>query len=263
MNKFFNPTNKKRFNKDGFVILENFISPNQVEKIKQKVYELYEWEIKKGKDYKYVFDKTNKTKRIWNLVNKSSIFRNLIQNKELNQFMEWIFDRKTKHQKYYLSSFQASILQPGSSRQKIHIDTQVPDPLPPWPMKANSIWMIDDFTEQNGSTEVIPGSHKFKYKPKSKDRKRKVKLCTGKKGSIILTHGNLWHNAGSNKSKKDRMCLFGSFAASYAKEISNEEDHSLVIDKHTLSKASPFLKKILGVGQGIRGGALVKPKIRD
>ena len=51
------------------------------------------------------------------------------------------------------------------------------------------------------------------------------------------------------------MCLFGSFAASYAKEISNEEDHSLVIDKHTLSKASPFLKKILGVGQGIRGGS--------
>ena len=31
-------------------------------------------------------------------------------------------------------------------------------------------------------------------------------------------------------NQKDRMCLFGSFAASYAKEISNE-DHSLVIDK--------------------------------
>ena len=42
--------------------------------------------------------------------------------------MEWIFDRKTKHQKYYLSSFQASIPQPGSSRQKLHIDTQIPDP---------------------------------------------------------------------------------------------------------------------------------------
>ena len=39
--------------------------------------------------------------------------------------------------------------------KKLHIDTQIPDPLPPWPIKANSIWMIDDFTEQNGSTEVI------------------------------------------------------------------------------------------------------------
>ena len=263
MNKFLNPKNKKKFLKDGFVILENFISPSKANKLKQKVYEIYNWERKIGKEYKYVYDKTNKTKRVWNLVNKSSLFRNLIQNKEINLFMDWIFDRKTKHQKYYLSSFQASILQPGSSRQKLHIDTQVPEPLPKWPIKANSIWMLDDFTKENGATEVIPGSHKFYFKPKFKDRNRKVKLCTGKKGTVIITHGALWHNAGSNKTDKDRMCLFGSFAASYAKEISNEEDHSIVIDKFTLKRSSPFLKKILGVGQGIRGGAMVKPRFRD
>ena len=59
------------------------------------------------------------------------------------------------------------------------------------------------------------------------------------------------------------MCLFGSFAASYAKEISTEENHSVVIDNFTLKKSSPFLKKILGVGQGIKSGAMLKPRFRD
>ena len=41
MNKFFNPTNKKKFNRDGYVVLENFISPEKANKLKKKVYELY------------------------------------------------------------------------------------------------------------------------------------------------------------------------------------------------------------------------------
>ncbi len=82
--------------------------------------------------------------------------------------MEWIFDRKTPHQKYFLSSFHANILGPGCPKQKLHIDTPVPEPLPDWPIKANSIWMLDDFTILNGATEVVPKSHKLKFKPKKK-----------------------------------------------------------------------------------------------
>ena len=65
----------------------------------------------------YRFDKNNK--RVWNLINKSIEFRKLIQNKHVNKFMEWIFDRKTPHQKYFLSSFHANILGPRMSKAKI------------------------------------------------------------------------------------------------------------------------------------------------
>mgnify|MGYP001160909461 FL=1 len=264
MNKHFNQTNKKKFDRDGYVILYNLISKKTINKIKSKVYELYEWESKKGKSYIYKFDKSKKTKRVWNLINKSALFRNLIQNKEVNNFMEWIFDRKTVHQKYFLSSFQANILEPGADIQKLHIDTPVPEPLPSWPIKANSIWMIDDFTTDNGSTEVLPKSHKFKFKPNKMDNKnKKIIKCIGPAGSVIITHGALWHRAGGNKSNENRLALLGSFAASYAKEISNEEDQSKVVDEFTIKRSTPFLKKILGFGHGIKEGSLIKPKIRD
>ena len=124
--------------------------------------------------------------------------------------------------------------------------------------------MLDDFNENNGATEVFPGSHKFRFKPKKKDDKnKKIKKCIGSAGSVIITHGALWHRAGSNNSTKNRLALLGSFAASYAKEIASEEDQSLIIDNFTLKKSSRFLKKILGVGQGIKKGSLHLPRHRD
>ena len=54
------------------------------------------------------------------------------------------------------------------SKAKIHIDTPCPEPLPEWPIKANSIWMLDDFNILNGSTEVLPKSHKLNLNLKKK-----------------------------------------------------------------------------------------------
>ena len=264
MKKFFNTKNKKIFSKYGYVILRNVISKKKSKILKRKVLELYEWEKKNGKSYNYKFDKNNKTKRVWNLVNKSKEFREIIQNKEVNLFMNWIFDRKTDHQKYFLSSFQANILLPGCSKQKLHIDSPLPEPLPEWPIKANSIWMLDDFNINNGATEVLPKSHKLKFKPKKKDDKNKnIIKCIGGAGSVIITHGALWHRSGENLSSEKRIALLGCFAASYAMEIANEENHSKIIDKFTLKKASPFLKKILGVGHGLKAGSRIIPKNRD
>ena len=87
MKKFFNTKNKKIFSRYGYVILRNVISKKKSKVLKRKVLELYESERKNGKSYNYKFDKNNKTKRVWNLVNKSKEFREIIQNKEVNLFM--------------------------------------------------------------------------------------------------------------------------------------------------------------------------------
>lgn len=60
--------------------------------------------------------------------------------------------------------------------------------------------------------------------------------CLGKPGSVLIIHGALWHRAGANKSKVNRVGLLGSFAASYAREIANEENQSRIIDKFTKKK---------------------------
>jgi len=250
---------KKTFDKDGCVIIKNLLSVDKVQLIRKRVIELAEKEKDSGEAYIYSFDKSGKTQRVWNLTNKDEIFRDILEIEVIDDFMNYIFDRKTQHQKYFLSSYQANILQPGSIRQKLHIDTPVPEPLPEWAIKANTIWFLDDFTELNGATEYIPGTHKLRYKPTSKDDEdaKVIKAC-GPAGSVLISHGALWHRAGANNSGSPRVALLCSMAASYALEIAHEEDQSLIISQKVIDGLSDKVKRIIGVGHGIKVGALIQ-----
>ncbi len=254
---------KNEFSENGCVLIPNLISAEHVQLLRNKVLELAEHEASQSEADIYAFDKSGKTQRVWNLVNKHQIFRDLFDIDLIDDIMNWIFERKTTHQKYFLSSFQANVIHPGADKQRLHIDTPVPEPLPPWPIKANTIWLLDDFTETNGATEYLPGSHKYSYKP-TDVHERESSLCKacGPAGSVLVIHGALWHRAGANVSFNPRIGLLCSYAASFAREIASEEDHSIVIDRNVIDNASTRLRTILGVGHGIKSGAQVMPADR-
>ena len=249
---------KQSFDSDGFYLWKNFIPTKRAQDLRNIVLDMASFEQEAGDSYFYPFDAERLTQRVWNLTNKSSQFRAILEIDELNDFMNYVFYRKTHHQLFHLSSFQANILYPGAKQQKLHIDTPFPEPLPPWPAKANSIWLLDDFTEINGATELVKGSHKYSDKPNSVDDPRIIlSRATGPKGSVLFTHGNLWHRAGANNSAEPRVAILCSFAASYMKEIASEEDQSLIIDTEIKNQASERLKAILGIGHGLKDGAFV------
>jgi len=249
---------KLNFNDLGYCIETNALSRYRAEELRALVLDMALYEKKKGNSYIYRFDPSGNTQRVWNLTNKSSEFRKLLEEDLLYEMMEFIFDRPTSHQLFHLSSFQANVIHPGAPRQKLHMDTPFPEPVPPWPAKANSIWMLDDFTELNGATEVVPRSHKLDYKPKPENDTDSIcKKVIGTKGSVIFTHGNLWHRASANESETTRVGLLCSFAASYIKEIGSEEDQSLVVNKKIKVESSERLKNILGIGHGLKDGAFI------
>lgn len=249
---------KSEFEKNGICVIENVLSPEQITIVKEAVWKLAAHEKEMGSAHFY--DPASAAQRIWNLINKDEIFREIIQLPIIMDAMDWLFDRDTPHQKYYLSSFQAHILYPGAQKMKLHIDTPVPEPLPEWIIKANTIWVLDDFSANNGATEFIPGSHKWKHKPKAEDQNRDDVISYNvPAGSVMLTHGALWHRGGANLTQSPRCCLLGSFAASYAREIANEENYSEVLAKTIADNASDNLKRILGSEHGIRPGSQTPP----
>ena len=217
---------------NGFFVINNFLNDYLVAQIKDIVVKLEEEEVKINKNYIY----SDKVHRVWNLINKNTIFQDVITNETLLKIMDKIFDRKTHHQKFFLSSFQSTCVQPGAIAQALHIDTPVPDPLPLWEIKANSIWLLDDFTELNGATEVIPGSHKFGRRPVNNNIEdhRGLQKIIAPSGSLIIFSGYLWHRAGHNVSNHNRRALLGSFASSAFREISSEED---IVRKSLLNPA--------------------------
>ena len=249
-----NNIQKQKFIEDGFLLLENFISPILCTHLKSIINSLSNSEINLGISHLY----DSHLQRVWNLISKDKIFREIIIDERILGIMNWIFDRDTLHRKFLLSSFQANIIGPGGKKQVLHIDTPVPDPVPSWPLKANTIWCLDEFTEYNGATIVVPGSHRFLRRPNLSDdqsiENQVTIICPS--GSILITHGALWHCSGENKSHSPRIALLGSFAASYTREISSEEDYSKVIPSYLLPELNGELINILGLDLGIKPGAL-------
>ena len=102
---------------------------------------------------------------------------------------------------------------PGSSSNgSVHVDDGrffVP-PLPEMPYMINTMWMITDFTEENGATRIAPFSHKARQKPPPYVRSTDPFMipATGRRGSVLLWHGNTWHaQAGNTTADSQRWSI--------------------------------------------------------
>jgi ectoine hydroxylase-related dioxygenase (phytanoyl-CoA dioxygenase family) len=91
--------------------------------------------------------------------------------------------------------------QPGAPQGGLHADWPlgaVPQPWPRWPMLFQTMWMLTDFTADNGATRIVPGSH-LSGRPPSNDIKYvHERPAVGKKGSVLIWHGGTWHGNGAN-----------------------------------------------------------------
>ena len=98
---------------------------------------------------------------------------------------------------------------PGAPAQALHVDSagsfnQVPDV--PW--MINTIWMLTDFTIENGATGVVPMSHRSRRKSPPADLDpSSIRPVAGRAGSVMLWHGGAFHIARANTSDQIRVGL--------------------------------------------------------
>ena len=137
-----------------------------------------------------------------------------------------------------LSAMLAINLHPGETVQDWHMDDNHIDiPLPHPPYGVSTFWTIDAMTEENGATEIIPGSHKCTDRqiadidqqaimnPEGRDvnidpkpRADAIK-ATMPAGSLMVAKGTLWHRGGANKSDKPRLIVTPQYCPGWARQL--------------------------------------------
>lgn len=106
---------------------------------------------------------------------------------------------------YLLSANLAVNLRPGESVHQLHHDDGFyPLARPRRALSVSTVWAIDDFTRDNGATEVIPGSHLWGDELPSADDPRLLALEMPA-GSVVVFAGTLWHRAGANGTSRARL----------------------------------------------------------
>ncbi len=111
-----------------------------------------------------------------------------------------------------LGSLNSRIVRPGDEAQEWHGD--VPDQLQRHgaPVMMNTLWMLDDVSEANGATRIVPGSHRAlrRHPPEGIEVKFAHQL-SAPAGSVLAFNGQCWHAGGANRTDRNRHVLFGHY----------------------------------------------------
>ena len=114
--------------------------------------------------------------------------------------------------RFKLSSLNARSANPHSAEsQPLHVDAgALPDEAGYW--VCNTVWLLDDFTTENGALRVVPGSHRSGQRPQDAlaDPRRPHPdevLVTGRAGDLVVMNSHLWHGGTANRTDRRRLAL--------------------------------------------------------
>lgn len=217
--------------RDGFVIIENLVNEQQLERLRE---ESRLWLDKPGRNS---FE-GERTQRLYGLPEKCRGADDFIVHPLILAHL----DRLLKPN-YLLSQAQVINILSGSPAQPLHTD----DGFYPWPspkpvLSVATVFAIDDFTEDNGATVAIPGSHLWGEGRFPTDSDLRVKAVMPA-GSCILFLGNLWHGGGENYSGESRMAFTGQYCEPY---LRTQENYFLSVSKDTAAAVSEDMRRLLG-----------------
>ena len=195
----------------------------------------------------------DRSQRIWNLLVKGDIFPELIENPTVLRLVRAILG-----QDCVLSDCSAPSVGPNTEGGAWHVDVplgQLPEPLPDFPLTTQNAFMLDDFTEENGATRLVPGSHKTRRKPgwqKHGGRQVNEIALTGPAGSLALWLSNTWHRHGPNSTDHPRRAVLAYYCRSWVKPFT---DFRALIPPEQASRYSSLARYLMGFSSNppIRG----------
>ena len=144
-----------------------------------------------------------------------------------------------------VSSLSSIAIGPGERAQPIHADDQViPLTKPHVATVCNSMWALTDFTEENGATRIIPGTHLLDHSPEYGTHYDSIP-AEMEKGSVLVWHGSLWHGGGENRTGERRYGIAMNYCAGWVRQ---QENQQLGVPLGTIASFPPRLRELCGFG---------------
>jgi ectoine hydroxylase-related dioxygenase (phytanoyl-CoA dioxygenase family) len=236
-----NDQHKRELAETGFTVLEDYMGAALLENMRARVDQLLEEE---GAAAGSEFKTEENARRLANLVDKGEVFREAIARPEMLALVESVLGDDFK-----LSSLNMRSANPNSSSvQPFHIDMGL---LPDEKGYAacNCVWMLDDFTQENGALRVIPGSHNWGKKPQNELADPYAShplelLVTGRAGTVVVMNAHAWHGGTANTTDKERRALHSFFCRH---DIPQQQYQKKLLSPKTQAALTGKLRKILAI----------------
>src|SRR6516165_64795 len=215
----------------GYFVVEGLLTPEQVARARDEL----EPELAATPNGRNSFE-GRRTRRVYALFGKIRSF----DEPATSPLVLGVLDRVLGH--YQFSAPVAIDIGPGEAAQVLHRDDNVyPLPRPHPAVVVNTMWALDDFTEANGATCVLPGSHLDPGDQPPAGSPRMV--ATMPAGSMMMYVGSLWHGGGANTTDRPRLGVIVEYVASWLRP---QENHLLAVPPEVARDLPERLQELLG-----------------
>jgi ectoine hydroxylase-related dioxygenase (phytanoyl-CoA dioxygenase family) len=225
----------------GYIILHDLLGDDQVAALSGRFDELV---AEEGDRAGIEVHQEAGTARLANLVNKGAVFDVCWSHPRLLATVAYIYDWRP----FKLNSLNARAALPGQGHQRLHADSNPPE-VPGVYQNCNSIWMLDDFTERNGATRIVPGSHLWGKLPgdvmsdPTEPHPDEI-LLLGRAGTLAIFNAHLWHGGTKNTTDKLRRSVMGGFVPREAVQQTVQRDSLSAATLSRLSEAQKYLLEV-------------------
>lgn len=224
----------EHYERDGYVIFENILDEDHIAKIRRA---LEPHLVKRGRNNFEGF----RSHRVYALVEKDpDVFGALMAHPLALSFVERELGRSC-----LLSAMLAIQLLQDETVQDWHCDDeQITVPRPRPAMGVSAFWSVDDTTEENGATEIIPGSHLWgpDVPRPTGDHPDRIKAVMPS-GSLMIAKGTLFHRGGANQTDKPRLIITPQYCPGWARPL---ENMTLAVSQETVSNRPKRQRELLG-----------------
>lgn len=264
-------TAKADLDTHGYCILAGALSASQVDALRTRITEQAEAEWAMGLARQDHAQPDDINQAVYMLINKGRIFRDLILNERTLDLVGHVLGPG-----FLLSASDAVIARPGGNVMSLHTDQWwLPAPTPrgerpghigavrretfnAWdherprpalnaPAVCNIMWMVCDFTTENGATRIVPGSHlSGENADPTVPHKVETVAATGPAGTAVVFEGRTWHSTGVNITDTPRYGVVTNYCGPQFRQM---ENFTLGTRPEVLAEADQRLLELLGFRQ--------------
>ncbi|HEV2530096.1 phytanoyl-CoA dioxygenase family protein [Phenylobacterium sp.] len=239
---------RRDLDEQGYCIVPGVLSRAEIAALKDRLIEQAAGERARGLAF-HDGGAARPNQRVWMLLNKGKVFRDLMLHPMVEALMGHLLGPD-----FLVSSFTANIAHPGGEPMVLHTDQGYVGFWTPKPVVANIAWMLDDFSDENGGTRLVPGSHlnsaatprSSAYAPDEPANMPTLEDtvgAAGPAGSILAFDGRIWHGTGANRTDKPRHALLSYHCRPFVRQ---QENMVLGLDPTIREAERPALLNRLG-----------------
>ncbi|MGI8906267.1 MAG: phytanoyl-CoA dioxygenase family protein [Candidatus Sumerlaeaceae bacterium] len=232
---------KQQLDRQGFLLIPNVLNPDQLTAFARRLDEIAEEEVRTGTGGEV--GREEGTSLLGDLINKDSMFQVCYTTPKVLAAIAHILEGDMK-----LSSLNSRAALPGKGHQGLHADFDGSVNAGNY-QAANSVWLVNDFTEHNGATRIVPGTHRSGKIPKDVMQNEtdphpdEIKVIAPA-GTVIVFNAHTWHGGTLNTTADPRRATHCYFVRRNQAQQTNQRQYLL---PETRKRLTPTLQYLLDV----------------